>query len=165
MTDSPWTIDLVNENDLADLLPLLKGYCQFYNQTEQIPLTTDENLLSISRALISNPKQEGLQLIARDIENRKAIGFATIYWTWSTLQGGRIAIMNDLFIVEDYRGKGLADILIQECAKYARENRALTLTWQTSVDNKRAQTVYNRSGASKSDHWLDYSLDLTSRIF
>jgi ribosomal protein S18 acetylase RimI-like enzyme len=69
--------------------------------------------------------------------------------------------MNDLYVDEKYRGQGIADILIAECARRAREHEALCLTWQTSVDNKRAQTVYNRSGAFKSNRWLDYYLDLS----
>jgi GNAT superfamily N-acetyltransferase len=156
-----WKIDIVNENDLVDLLPLLRAYCEFYHQTEQIPLTTDDALLSLSRALIANPTQEGIQLIARQSNDRTPVGFATIFWSWSTLQGGRLAIMNDLYVDEKYRGQGIADILIAECARRAREHEALCLTWQTSVDNKRAQTVYNRSGAFKSNRWLDYYLDLS----
>jgi GNAT superfamily N-acetyltransferase len=159
-SDSRWKIDIVNENDLIDLLPLLQAYCAFYNQTEQIPVTTDDALLSVSRALIANPTQEGLQLIARDAKDRTPVGFATIFWSWSTLKGGRLAIMNDLFVDEQYRGQGIADILIGDCARRAREHGAGCLTWQTSVDNKRAQTVYNRSGALKSDRWLNYFLDL-----
>jgi GNAT superfamily N-acetyltransferase len=158
--DSRWTINIVNENDLVDLLPLLKGYCEFYNKTEQIPLTTDDALLSLSRALIANPSQEGIQLIVRDSKDRTPIGFATVFWCWSTLKGGRLAIMNDLYVDEKYRGQGVADIVIAECARRAREHGALCLTWETSVDNKRAQTVYNRSGALKSDRWLSYYLDL-----
>ena len=160
MVDARWNIKLVNDADLNELLPLVRAYCEFYHQTEQIPVITDDKLLSLSRALIANPKQEGIQLLARDSKNGKPVGFATVFWSWSTLQGGRLAIMNDLFVSEEYRGQGIADILISECAKYARENEALCLTWQTSVDNKRAQTVYDRSGALKSDRWLDYCLDV-----
>ena len=37
----------------------------------------------MSRALIADPAREGMQLVARD-EAARAIGFATIFWTWST---------------------------------------------------------------------------------
>ena len=156
-----WNIEIVQENDLTDLLPLLRAYCEFYHQTEQIPLTTDDALLSLSRALIANPVQEGIQLIVRHSTDRTAVGFATIFWSWSTLKGGRLATMNDLYVMEQYRGHGIADLLIRECAQRTREHGAVCLTWQTSVENKRAQTVYNRSGAVKSDRWLDYYLDLS----
>jgi len=158
--DSRWSIDIVNESDLDDLLILMRAYCEFYNQTEQISITTDDALMAVSRALIANPNQEGIQLIARDSKERTPVGFVTIFWSWSTLKGGRLAIMNDLYVNEQYRGQGIADLLIAECARRAREHGDLCLTWQTSVNNKRTQAVYDRCGALKSDRWLDYSLDL-----
>ncbi|CAF4481548.1 unnamed protein product [Rotaria sp. Silwood2] len=45
--DTHWRINIVNENDLVDLLPLLQVYCEFYYQTEEILRTNDELLLSI----------------------------------------------------------------------------------------------------------------------
>jgi hypothetical protein len=62
----------VVESDLADLLPLVRAYCEF-NGVER----TDEQLLMISRALIADPDHEGLQIIARGRDER-AIGFATL---------------------------------------------------------------------------------------
>ena len=155
-----WTIEIVKETDLADLLPLLRAYCQFYHQTENIPLTSDELLMSVSRALIADPTHEGLQLLVRRVGDRTPLGFATLYWNWSTLKGGRTAIMEDLYVKDEFRGKGIADQLIEECARHAREHRALCLTWQTSVANARAQSVYDRCGALKSDRWLNYTLQL-----
>src|ERR1700722_19481242 len=100
--DSQWRIDVVSEHDLVELLPLMRSYCAFYKQTEQIPSPTDDDLLSLSRALIADPCHEGIQLIARDTKQNTAVGFASLFWGWSTLGGGRLALMNDLFIVEQY---------------------------------------------------------------
>ena len=76
-------ITRVGEEDLAELLPLLRGYCDFY---EVAP--SDEALLAVSRALIADPEREGLQLIARRPDG-PAVGFATVYWTWQTLNAAR----------------------------------------------------------------------------
>ena len=148
-------IKRVSEGDLDALLPLMRGYCDFY---EVAP--SDEALLALSRALIADPEREGLQLIAR-AEDGEAVGFATIYWTWQTLDAGRLAVMNDLFVSEPARGTGLADALILACADEARLHGALSLGWQTAKDNARAQKVYERVGAERSE-WLDYSLALAS---
>src|SRR5919201_61038 len=86
------SIAVAAEPDLPELLTLMRGYCDFY---EVAP--SDEALLTMSRALIADPACEGLQLIARDAQGR-AIGFATIFWSWSTSHGARIGIMNDLFV-------------------------------------------------------------------
>ena len=67
-----------------------------------------------------------MQLIARDDDGR-AIGFATIFWTWTTLSASRLGVMNDLFVVADARGGGHADALISRvhgALPRARRNRA-----------------------------------------
>ena len=150
-SDFSGTIETVGESDLPELLPLMRGYCDFY---EVAP--SDENLLALSRALIADPAREGVQLIARD-EDGKAIGFATVYWLWSTLSAARIGLMNDLFVDPAGRGSGAADALIRACADRVREHGGTSLQWQTALDNDRAQAVYDRVGGKRSQ-WLDYSL-------
>ncbi|HET8820325.1 MAG TPA: GNAT family N-acetyltransferase [Thermoleophilaceae bacterium] len=148
-------IAVVTEADLPELLPLMRGYCQFYEVNP-----TDEALLALARSLMADPEHEGLQLIARD-DDGTAVGFATIFWTWSTLSASRLGVMNDLFVAEPARGGGVADALIEACAERCRERGATSLDWQTAHTNKRAQTVYDRVGARRDDRWLDYSLDVT----
>ena len=147
------TITRVREEDLEELLPLMRGYSDFYEVDPP-----DERLLWLSRELLENPEERGLQLIARG-EDGRAVGFATIYWFFSTSQAARIAIMNDLFVAADARGGGVADALIAACADEARARGAVELAWQTAKDNLRAQKVYERVGATRSE-WLDYSLSL-----
>jgi GNAT superfamily N-acetyltransferase len=130
----------------------MRGYCDFY---EVAP--SDDDLLLMSRTLIGDPEREGVQLIARDDEGGAA-GFATIFWTWSTLSASRIGVMNDLFVAADARGGGLADALITECVERCRARGATSLGWQTAKDNHRAQVVYERVGGRR-EEWLDYSID------
>lgn len=146
-------IEPVREADLADLLPLMRGYCDFYGVAP-----SDDALLALARALIADPEHEGLQLLARD-EAGRATGFATVYWSWETLAAGRIGVMNDLFVAEEARGTGLAEALIAACRERCAARGARRLTWQTALDNHRARAVYDRVGGRPSQ-WLDYSLDV-----
>jgi GNAT superfamily N-acetyltransferase len=148
-------IATVTEADLPELMPLMRGYCDFYEVNP-----SDEELLAFSRELLASPELDGVQLLARDDEGR-AIGFATILWTWSTLSASRIAVMNDLFVSPDGRGRGAADALIKACAERAREHGATSLEWQTARDNERARKVYDRVGGRMSDRWVDYDLSLS----
>jgi GNAT superfamily N-acetyltransferase len=150
------TIDIVTEADLGELLPLMRAYCDFYGVAPG-----DEALLGMSRALIADPDHEGLQLIARG-DGGAAIGFATIFWTWSTLSAARVGTMNDLFVHPDGRGGGAADALIGACLERCRERGAVALDWQTALDNHRAQAVYDRVGG-KQERWLSYSLRVSDR--
>jgi GNAT superfamily N-acetyltransferase len=144
----------VTEADLPELLPLMRGYCDFY---EVDP--SDDALLEMSRTLIADPEREGVQLIARDADGG-AVGFATIFWSWSTLSAARLGVMNDLFVADSARGGGVADELIAACAERCRERGATELAWQTAHTNGRARAVYERVGATRDERWLDYSLNV-----
>jgi GNAT superfamily N-acetyltransferase len=144
-------IAIAGQADLEALLPLMRGYCDFYGVSP-----SDDALLAMSRALIADPEREGVQLIARDGDGA-GTGFATVFWTWTTLSAARLGVMNDLFVIEPARGTGLADRLIAACHERCAEHGATTLAWQTAKDNHRAQAVYDRVGARRSE-WFDYSL-------
>jgi GNAT superfamily N-acetyltransferase len=148
------SVGTAGEGDLGELLVLMRAYCDFYAAAPG-----DEALLGLSRALIADPAREGVQLIARDDaqDPPPAVGFATVYWTWSTTRAARIGVMNDLFVTEPARGTGAGDALIAACAQRCREHGAVALTWQTARDNHRAQALYDRVGARRSQ-WLDYDL-------
>jgi GNAT superfamily N-acetyltransferase len=146
------SIDVVGPADLDDLLPLMRGYCDFYKVSPG-----DEDLLALSRALIADPDREGVQLIARDPDGR-ALGFATIYWSWSTSDAARLGVMNDLFVTEAARGSGAAQALIEACRRQCASRGIKRLSWQTAPDNARAQAVYERVGATR-ESWIDYWIE------
>lgn len=128
----------------------MRCYCDFYRVEP-----ADPDLERMARALIADPDQ-GVQLICRDGDGQ-AIGFATVFWCWSTLTAARFGLMNDLYVIEDARGMGLADRLIEACADLCRERGIASLHWQTAPDNERAQAVYGRVGAIR-EEWIDYEL-------
>ena len=144
-------VSTVGEAELGELLPLLRAYADFYEVSP-----SDEALLELSRALIADPVREGMQFLARD-DSGRAIGFATVYWLWSTTSATRIGLMNDLFVAPEGRGSGAAEALIERCRVACGERGASKLTWQTAKDNARAQKVYDRIGGER-EEWLDYSL-------
>ena len=144
------TIERVTEADLTELLPLMRAYCDFY---EVAP--SDEALLSLSRALIADPEHEGFQLLARN--EGRAVGFATIFWSWATTSAERIGVMNDLFVAPEARGTGVAEALIEACRAECAARGAGKLTWQTAPDNAAAMKVYDRVGATR-EQWVDYWL-------
>lgn len=141
----------VARGDLQELLLLMRGYCDFYGVAP-----SDTDLLELADALIADPVNEGIQLLARDGEGA-AVGFATVFWTWQTLNAARLGVMNDLFVAPDARGTGIADALIRACVEECRRRGARALAWQTAQDNLRAQAVYDRVGGVQA-RWLDYEL-------
>jgi GNAT superfamily N-acetyltransferase len=146
-------IQRVGEADLADLLPLMRGYSDFYDVDPP-----DQALLALSLALIEDPQSEGIQVIARGAEDGIAVGFATVYWMWSTSRAARIGVMNDLFVDPAARRRGVGEALIAACLDLVRARGAVSLQWQTALDNHTAQALYERVGGIR-ESWYDYHLD------
>jgi GNAT superfamily N-acetyltransferase len=142
--------------DLDDLLPLMRGYCEFYGVGP-----SDAALRALSLTLIENPDTSGVQLIARE-DDGGAIGFATLFWTFSTLAASEIGLMNDLYVDPDVRGRGVGAALIAACASECADRGLHVLEWETAPDNIRAQALYDKLGATRSE-WFAYTLALTPR--
>jgi ribosomal protein S18 acetylase RimI-like enzyme len=137
--------------EAEELLPLMRAYCDFYEASPP-----DHGLLEMARTLITNPEQ-GSMFIARD--HGVAVGFATLDWKWSSLKAARIGYLEDIYVNPEVRGRGIADALIEACAERCRERGAPAMQWQTAPDNRRAQAVYDRTGA-EADTYLEYDLAL-----
>ena len=152
MTDG-FAIGRVTAGDLDEAMPLLRGYCEFY---EAAP--SDAALRGLCQALLDDPDHAGIQLLAR-LDGGTAVGLATLLWTFSTLTAGPIGLMNDLYVAPAARGRGIGMALIEECKRESLERGAVALEWYTAPSNARAQAVYDRTGAVRGD-WVCYSLTL-----
>jgi GNAT superfamily N-acetyltransferase len=141
----------VGETDLPDLVPLVGAYLEFYETAQDAAA-----IESFCRVLLAEADHAGVQLLARDATGA-AVGFATVYWTWSTTRLARLAVMNDLFVAPAARGRGTAEQLILACRDLASARGCGALEWQTAPDNLRAQRVYERVGGELS-RWFTYEL-------
>ena len=144
-------VDDVIEADLPELLPLMEAYLAFYETSGERAA-----LEQLCRALLADREREGIQLLARSPDG-VAVGFATVYWTWTTTRVGRLGVMNDLFVAPAARGSGAADALILAARDRAAARGCVALAWQTALENHRAQAVYDRVGGQRSQ-WLSYQL-------
>ncbi|QKF32394.1 GNAT family N-acetyltransferase [Bacillus velezensis] len=100
-------------------------------------------------------KNRGIQFVAE--QDGKLIGFATLYFSFSTTKADKITIMNDLFVAEKARGTGAAQELFKRCETFTKENGYAHMSWITASDNYRAQKFYKKMGGSLRD-WLTYSI-------
>lgn len=123
----------------------------FYKQ----PQPDETELKQLITHLFNNPFI-GLQYVAE--KDGKLIGFATLYFTFSTLQVKRAAILNDLFVLESSRGEKVGQELFTACLTYIREQNFAYMTWETAKDNNIAQGLYNKMGGKKSD-WMVYEIE------
>jgi GNAT superfamily N-acetyltransferase len=141
-------------DEVEAIIPLMLAYCDFY----EVEHPNEAALAEMAGSLIDVPDDEGFLLVAADDEGPPA-GFAACGWKWSSLRGARVVVMEDLYVTPDYRGRGIADQLIGECASIARANGAPAMLWGTQPSNKRAQAVYDRVGG-RPETLIEYELKL-----
>ena len=138
--------------DASELYELMKQYIVvFYKQPEPEEI----KLRNLIHHLHETPSS-GIQFIAQ--ENGELIGFATLYFTFSTLKVQKRAILNDLYVVPFARGNKVGGKLLQACVEYIRANDFSSVTWETTKDNIVAQSLFEKMGASLSE-WLVYEMN------
>jgi GNAT superfamily N-acetyltransferase len=139
--------------EFEQLLPLIAAYQRFY-EVEQVD--EERNRVFFRRFLA--PSDDGLLLGARD-EAGEIVGFACLYWHFSSLAAAETVLMNDLYVGAAARGEGVGRALIEASAAIGRERGAASLEWATAPDNATAQRLYDSTGAERSE-WLSYELGL-----
>jgi GNAT superfamily N-acetyltransferase len=145
-------IEPVTEARFEQLLPLIAAYQRFYEVEE---IDERRNRTFFTRFIA--PSDDGLLLAAwREDE---ILGYACLYWHFTSLVPAETVLMNDLFVTPAARGQGIGRALIEGSADVARQRGAHHLEWATAPDNKTAQRLYDATGAERTT-WIEYELGL-----
>jgi len=145
-------IEPITSEQLERLLPMIAEYQRFY-EVEEI----DEERNREFFARFVSPSENGMLLGAwRDDD---LIGYACLYWHFTSLVPAETVLMNDLFVAEAARGQGVGRALIEAGASVARDRGAHHLEWATAPDNATARRLYDSTGAERST-WIEYELEL-----
>lgn len=140
----------ITVEEFEGLLPLIASYQRFYEVAE----IDEERNRSFFRRFLA-PSEDGLLLGAR--RGGRVVGYACLYWHFSSTQAKETVLMNDLFVEESARGQGVGRALIEATAEVARERGVPSIEWSTAPDNHTAQRLYDSTGAERSE-WLSYEL-------
>lgn len=152
LVPSELQIQPVAAAELEELLPLIAAYQRFYEVED---VDDGRNRAFFARFLA--PSADGMLLSAR--EDGELLGYACLYWHFTSLLAAETVLMNDLFVLEAARGRGVGRALIEASAGVARERGAACLQWATAPDNHRAQRLYDSLPTARSE-WLEYELEL-----
>jgi GNAT superfamily N-acetyltransferase len=140
----------ITDGEFEELLPLISAYQRFYEVGE---IDEARNRAFFRRFLA--PSEDGLLLGAR--LGGRLIGYACLYWHFSSLEAVESVLMNDLYVSEEARGGGVGRALIEATAEVARERGVPFVEWSTAPDNHTAQRLYDSTGAERSE-WISYEL-------
>ena len=116
------------------------------------------------------PDAAARRRILRDVFSRKRInllvalvgtkhvGYALYYYTYSSFLGRPTLYLEDLFVLEEFRSKGVGNALFRACAKEAVRQGCRRMEWSVLKWNRGAILYYEKLGAKRLEELLYYRL-------
>lgn len=87
-----------------------------------------------------------------------AVGYAITLFTYSSFLALPTLYLEDLFVLESYRGQGAGYRLFTHCVEEAHRRGCGRMEWQVLDWNRPAIEFYEKLGARQMKEWLPYRL-------
>ncbi len=130
-----------SEADLPAIMELLALLAEFDGCRDAFVATEDQ----LRQAFFSSTPRAHVLLAVVD---GQAIGLATYYPTFSTWQAKPGIWLDDLYVREGYRNRGVGKALLAELARIARGLGCGRIDWVVAASNGRGIAFYERQGAT-----------------
>jgi ribosomal protein S18 acetylase RimI-like enzyme len=138
-------------HDVDRVTVLFNDYRMFYNQPSDLEAAHHYLAERLS-------KDESIIFIA--IENDICLGFTQLYPSFSSVYLKPIWKLNDLYIAEHARNKGIGQKLLDAAREHALRTESKNVILETDWDNKHAQHLYEKNGYERDDQIYHYTLPL-----
>lgn len=149
------TIRSASEQDVPLVFEMIRALAE-YERLADIVVATQSGLRD---ALFgSHPCAE---VILAHVGNRPA-GFALFFHNFSTFLGRRGLYLEDLFVIPEFRGRGVGRRLLQELARVAVDRGCGRLEWAVLDWNAPAIGFYRRLGAQPMEDWTVFRMTGTA---
>jgi GNAT superfamily N-acetyltransferase len=125
--------------NMIDIVPLFDQYRIFYGKSSDT--STAQQFLT--ERLENN---EAIIFIAVDAANNKVVGFTLLYPLYSSTRMQRMWLLNDLFVIEEYRGTGISKMLIERAKELAIDTQSCGIQLETAKTNMIGNQLYPATG-------------------
>ena len=135
--------------DEADIVAMIRELAAFENAADQCTVTENQ----ITAALFADEPVGSCYLVEVDGE---AAAVALWFRTFSTWDGVAGIYLEDLFVRDKFRRRGLARTLLATLAKECVDNGYTRLAWEVLDWNVNAIALYDAVGGKQMSEWLNY---------
>ena len=146
-----FSIRYAEAEDSEHILQLIMEIAEYEKMTDEVE-TTAENL----KKWLFGPHPAAECLIA-EVDNRP-VGYALFFTNFSTFKGIPGIYLEDLYVQEAYRGRGIGNALFVRVAKITNERDYGRMEWCVLNWNKPAIDFYHEHGAIAMDEWTTFRL-------
>ena len=141
----------------ADAPALLRLVCALADFEKLEPPDAEAQQRLIEDTFADKPRIESWLAFA-DIR-AEAVGYAMILETYSSFLGRPTLYLEDVFVLPEFRGRGIGSAFLRQCVALAHERGCGRMEWTCLDWNIRAQTVYEQKvGARRMSEWFLYRL-------
>jgi GNAT superfamily N-acetyltransferase len=144
-------IERATTDHLDQLAPLFDQYRIFYAQPAD---------LAAARDYLRARLERGESVVFLALDAGIAAGFTQLYPGFSSVALAPVWTLNDLFVAQGHRRRGVARELMNAAAQHARQTGAIRVELETQADNAVAQTLYAELGYAESTGFRHYALNL-----
>lgn len=137
-------------DDCAQLLDMVRGLALYEKAPQEVSVTLDE---FADAGFGNNPVWTAF---VAEVDG-KVEGFALYYIRFSTWKGCRM-YLEDFYVNEDLRGKGIGTLLFERILEEAREKKFNGVSWQVLDWNEPAINFYKKYHARFEGEWINVSL-------
>ena len=127
--------------DVPALLALIRELAAYEKRRHKAVVTEDD-----LRRDMFGPQPKFRALIA-DWQGKPA-GYATFFYFYSTFEGRAALFLEDLFVLDEFRGNGIGKGLLAAVARLAVEEGCFGLRWEVLDWNRPAIEFYEKLGAT-----------------
>ncbi len=123
-----------------------------------------ESDLKSCKLFINERLHQGDSIIYIVLYQGRAIGFTQLYPKFSSAQMTKNWIINDLYVLEQFRSKGAGTILLKKGFEIAKTKGSKTVYISTQKTNGTAQRLYEYLGfkpVENKNDFIDYFYDLS----
>lgn len=147
-------VDIELREGTADDAPLLLSFIRAMAEFEKLPVTATVESL---RSELFGEAPAARVLFA--FINGEPAAYATYFFTFSTMVGKRGLWLDDLFVVPQFRGRGIGTTFMAHLAGVAMRHGCGRFEWIVLDWNEKAIALYQRLGASILTEWRLCRLD------
>jgi GNAT superfamily N-acetyltransferase len=104
----------------------------------------DPELQVLGLTLIIENPSIGLILVAK--EQSAIVGMVNLLFSVSTALGAKVAILEDMFVLPEWRDRGMGSQIIERAIQEARDQGCARITLLTDTTNESAHRFYSRHG-------------------
>jgi ribosomal protein S18 acetylase RimI-like enzyme len=145
-------IGLATIRHIDELLPLVSAYHDF----EGVEQDAETRRKTISTLLIA-PELGPVWLIHHA---GSLVGYIAICLGYSIEFGGRDAFVDEFFLLEDFRGKGIGTAVLKMVIKHLKDDDVKALHLEVGKSNQRARAMYEAAGFVLRDQYHLMSCEL-----